>query len=139
MARLRRAIRPGDAATLRTLQVICLPTDDPLETTEGQWWLAFEGKEPVAFCGLTRSAQWLNVGYLCRAGVLHSQRGKHLQRRLIRVRLAQAKRLGYQWCITDTCNNPASANSLIACGFKMYLPRAPWGLRKSIYWRKALK
>jgi len=46
-----------------------------------------------------------------------------------------AKKLGWSWVITDTTNNPASANSLISCGFKIYRPGNPWSFRNAIYWK----
>lgn len=61
--------------------------------------------------------------------------GHGLQLRLIKARLSQAKRLGWNWCITDTTNNPASSNSLINAGFKIYTPANKWSFRNAIYWK----
>lgn len=61
--------------------------------------------------------------------------GNGLQLRLIKARLTQAKRLGWNWCITDTTNNPASSNSLINAGFKIYTPANKWSFRNAIYWK----
>ena len=46
-----------------------------------------------------------------------------------------AKKLGWNWCITDTTANPASSNSLISCGFKMYTPANPWSFKNACYWK----
>ncbi len=35
--------------------------------------------------------------------------------------------------------NPASANSLIAVGFKMFEPSKPWGLKTALYWKCRIK
>lgn len=127
------------AEVLRELQRAALPEDKPVPTrSTGWWWLAFDGDTPVAFAGLAPSSQWQDTGYLCRAGVLESHRGKGLQKRLIQVRAAHARRLGWQWLVTDTRRNPASANSLIACGFRMYEPSNPWSFRDAVYWRLRL-
>jgi GNAT superfamily N-acetyltransferase len=79
------------------------------------------------------------TGYLCRAGVLESHRGRGLQKRLIRVRERKARKLGWTHVVTDTYENPASANSLIKCGFRSYLPRNPWGAKGVAYWIKRLR
>jgi GNAT superfamily N-acetyltransferase len=126
------------AALLRWLQLETLPGDDPLPTNIGWWWILYHLHQPVGFCGLRRSAQWFDTGYLCRAGVLKQFRGKGLQKRLIRVRARHAKRLKMNWLITDTYNNPQSANSIIGCGFKMFTPSNPWGAEETCYWRKKL-
>lgn len=126
------------SALLRRLQLEILPTDVPASTDKGWWWVALQGGLPVGFAGLTRSQRWSDTGYLCRAGVVYTARGKGLQKRLIRVREAKARQLGWNWLITDTTDNPASANSLIACGFKMFIPSKPWGNPTACYWRKDL-
>ena len=113
--------------------------DTPYDTQRGHWWIAYteEGK-PIGFAGIVRSISWYNCGYLCRAGVVYGYTGKGLQKRLINVRLRQAKKLNWEWAITDTTNNPASSNSLINQGFKLYEPTKPWAFKHSLYWRKRL-
>ena len=127
---------PAIQSLLLHLQKQILPSDQPYEPTRGHWWIAYaECGKPVAFAGLVRSTRWTDTGYLCRAGVLDGFTGNGLQLRLIKARLAQAKRLGWNWCITDTTNNPASANSLINAGFKIYTPANKWSFRNAIYWK----
>ena len=124
---------------LSVLQKKCLPSDTPYDTNYGYWWIVYDAFNlPCAFGGLARSVRWTNVGYLCRAGVLFSHRGHGVQKRLIRARIRQARALGWEWVITDTYQNPASANSLIATGFKMYEPSQPWGAKETLYWRLKL-
>jgi GNAT superfamily N-acetyltransferase len=125
---------------LSVLQEKCLPYDTPFNVTQGYWWIVYDSFDnPCAFGGLVRSVRWSNVGYLCRAGVLPSHRGQGVQKRLIRARIRQAKALGWDWLITDTHENPASSNSLIATGFKLYEPLQPWGAKSTLYWRIKLK
>ena len=126
------------AALLRWLQLEILPGDVPLATDVGYWWIAYLDDQPIAFCAMRRSAQWCDTAYLCRAGVMKRARGKGLQKRLIRVRERHAKRIKMNWLISDTYQNPESANSLIACGFKMFTPSKPWGAEETCYWRKRL-
>jgi len=145
MANMRYRIHRADLGCLDTqlalarLQKQCLPHDDPSITTSGYWWLVHsEDNVPVAFAGLVPSLRWLDCGYLCRAGVLPAHRGQGIQKKLIRVRVRQARALGWNWLVTDTHDNPASANSLIARGFKLFDPTKPWGATGTLYWRLKL-
>jgi GNAT superfamily N-acetyltransferase len=70
--------------------------------------------------------------------VLPEARGQGLQRRLIGARERHARALGMAWLVTDTYQNPASSNSLIAAGYRLYEPAQPWGARGTLYWRKRL-
>jgi len=123
---------------LSALQNICLPFDTPYDTNYGCWWIAVENGRDIGFAGLVRTVSWTDCGYLCRAGVIPSARGRGLQKKFIRVRIRQAKALGWKWLITDTTDNPASANSLIATGFKLFQPTKPWGFKNTLYWRRKL-
>jgi GNAT superfamily N-acetyltransferase len=123
---------------LSALQKICLPHDQPIDTNFGSWWIASQDGSDIGFAGLVRSVSWIDCGYLCRAGVVPSHRGQGLQKKFIRVRIRQAKALGWKWLVSDTTENPASANSLISCGFKMFEPSKPWAFKNSLYWRKKL-
>lgn len=127
---------PSVQTTLLFLQKKILPADTPYKPDRGHWWIAYaEDGKPVAFAGLVRSIKWTDTGYLCRAGVLDNFTGHGLQKRLISVRIRKAKELGWNWLITDTTNNPASSNSLISTGFKIYTPGQPWGFKNAIYWK----
>jgi GNAT superfamily N-acetyltransferase len=123
---------------LSVLQNKCLPFDTPYDTNFGSWWIATENGVDIGFAGLVRTVSWIDCGYLCRAGVVPTARGQGLQKQFIRVRLRQAKALGWQWVVTDTTDNPASANSLIATGFKLFQPTKPWGFKNTLYWRRKL-
>jgi len=131
--------KPDIVTTLEYLQRICLPNDAVYDVSHGHWWVAYtENGKPVGFAGLVRSKSWVDCGYLCRAGVIPTYRGKGLQKRLIKVREQQAKRLNWNWLVTDTYLNPPSSNSLISCGFRLYRPTAPWSFKHALYWRKKL-
>lgn len=112
----------------------CFPGDSPYWNDSALWWVVYD-PHPVAFAGLLPMDDF---GFLCRAGVLPSHRGQGLQRELIKRRLKEARRLGLKMVITYTMFNPASANSLIACGFRMYTPEWTWGGDTAQYWRKYL-
>ena len=134
-----RCVDTRDSATrnvLLYLQKKCLPSDKPCDVLHGHWWIVYTDTDiPVAFAGMARSSQWLDAGYLCRAGVTPDYTGNGLQKRLIRVRIAKAKKLNWNWVVTDTTANPASSNSLISQGFRLYEPSVPWAYKHSLYWR----
>ena len=137
-----RAVNTRDfeiVALLVRMQLECLPGDKPLPPEDGMWWIAFaDDGTPAGFCSMRPSVRWQQTGYLSRSGVLEGHRGRGLQRRMIQTRIRKARALGWLWLLSDTSENPASANSLIACGFKLYDPREPHGLKTSLYWRKKL-
>ena len=126
----------ANRSMLLHLQKKILSEDVPYQPDRGHWWIAYaEDGKPVGFAGLVRSMRWNDTGYLCRAGVMEGFTGHGLQKRLILARIKQARKLGWNWLITDTTDNPASANSLINAGFKMYTPGAPWSFKNACYWK----
>ena len=135
--RLQENDEKGKNAIVR-LQKICLPHDDPLDPDEGWWWIGYDGEFPVAFCGMKESKRFSNGVYMSRSGVTYYYRGHGLQKKMLRIRDRFAKNNGYEWAFSDTTDNPASANSLIACGYKLYDPSIAYGLDTTIYWRKLL-
>lgn len=135
---IRRVTGPSEHLDLYTLQEACLPLDRPADVGVGAWWLAYDDDEAIAFAGMYPSVQWDDTVYLVRSGVLRGHRGQGLQKRLIAVRLRAARRDGKRWAVTETAGNPASSNSLIACGFKLFEPSKPWGLKNAVYFRKQL-
>lgn len=71
--------------------------------------------------------------------MLEAHRGRGLQLRMIRVREQHAKKLGWSYVITDTTDNPPSANTLIRAGYKLFKPRHPWGpLDETLYWKRTI-
>lgn len=125
-------------SVINILQKRCLPLDETYLFEGSFWWAVFDSEIPVGFGGYCPSDKWDNTIYLCRSGILEEYRGNGLQKKLIKRRLKHAKRKGFEWAYTDTTENPASANSLISCGFKMYIPDDPWGTKQTIYWRRRL-
>jgi GNAT superfamily N-acetyltransferase len=111
----------------------CLPDFD-----RGHWWLACHAAMPVAFAGLVPSTHALNAGYICRVGVLKKHRGRRLQLRLMRAMEARARHNGWNGVVSDTTDNPASANNFIRAGYRLYLPQTPWAYSNTLYWRKII-
>jgi GNAT superfamily N-acetyltransferase len=132
--------QPEVVQLLTLLQKACLPHDKIYPITQGYWHVVYsQDDEAVGFGGVVPSTRWSDTMYLCRAGITRTHQGQGLQKRLIRQRLKVAKKLGMNWVISDTNQNPASANSLIAIGFKMFEPTIPWGAKGTLYWRLNLK
>lgn len=130
---------PAVWARITGMDALCfLKGEAPaLADNKGAWWIAQVGGEDAAYCGIKRVPSTGN-GYLCRAGVLAPFRGMGLQKLMIRRRIAHARRQGWPAVVTDTHDNPASGNSLIACGFRLYTPEQKWAFGTSLYWRKTL-
>ena len=123
------------------LDEACFPSDHRPTLENSIWWVVWRGKEPVGYAGLRVCETPCNagLGFLSRAGVLREHRGRGLQRRLIRVREAEAKALGLKEVLTYVALwNCASLNSLISSGYKFYRPADKWGGRESVYLRKCL-
>jgi predicted acetyltransferase len=123
---------------LRDMDKECFPSvgEASPQVDSGVWWIARDGKMPVGYACLRPSKQLSNWGYLSRAGVTAAYRGQGLQKRLIRVRLAYARAMGWEGVVTDTAkDNVASSNSLIASGFRLFRPRVAWSFDSALYWR----
>jgi L-amino acid N-acyltransferase YncA len=122
---------------LTLLQKSCLPLDCVYKiTNKGYWYVVYtQDGEAAGFAGIVPSSRWSDTMYLCRAGVVLAHRGRGLQKKFIKARVRKAKALGMNWVITDTNQNPASANSLISTGFKMFDPSQPWGFKTALYWK----
>jgi GNAT superfamily N-acetyltransferase len=127
-----------DEQRLDALQAICLPHDKPYDVKKGFWWIVTENKQDIGFAGLVSLNGWPLCGYLCRAGVVPDQRGRGIQRKLIKARVRKAQQLGWNTLITNTFDNIKSANNLISAGFKMYYPERGWGTKGTLYWIKNL-
>lgn len=102
------------------------------------WWVARNAHGDVL--GYAAARMWSpKVGYLAWARVLPFARGARLQRRLIRARVAWCRAHGARKVVTYTApHNPASMCSLIACGFRPYLPDHPWVGTDWVYWQCTL-
>jgi GNAT superfamily N-acetyltransferase len=140
MFRIKRVMEMSQTTeqAIRFLQKECLPLDTVLSPKNGWWWMAYCDGRLAGFAAMLQSSKTPQAAYLARAGTLEAFRGRGLQKKLIRERLKFAKDLGMTQAITDTTDNVASANALIATGFRMFEPDDPWGLSNTLYWRKSL-
>lgn len=136
-ARLVDGSKPRINALLQYMQLETMPHDEVVDPGDGWWWLVKKDGIPAAFLGMTK-LPLENAGYVARVGVLAPFRGAGMQKHLMRVAERKARALGWQKLISTTLNNPPSANSFIACGYKTYEPQNPWGYQGTIYWFKDL-
>ena len=104
------------------------------------WWVLSVGGKIAGFAGLKAGVEGaVQYGYLAKAGLLPEFRGKGLQKLLISVRDREAKKLSLSMNITYVAYwNLASANNLIACGYRLYDPDWKYGLKRALYFRKYL-
>ena len=139
-----RPVQPKDNPIARTaiqqMHFDAFPGYPMIETNVGYWWIAYDAKsKPAAFSSLWPSVRSPVTGYLARAAVDEKHRGRGLQRRLIRVREAKARSLGWLVTVSDTNReNIHSANNMIRCGYLLHDPPVAWGHKESLYWRRIL-
>jgi GNAT superfamily N-acetyltransferase len=126
------------ADELARMDKVCLGawSKAPMDPLDGHWWFCLFGDEPVGYCGFKRSTD--RVAYLHRTGVMPNHRGNGLQVDMMRFTELGARRLGYVSMVSDTTDNPASANSFIKRNWRIYAPKHPWAWERSVYWRKTL-
>ena len=136
---LRRAIAE-DERSIAHLHKSAIGDDNVPSLAVGAWWIAETDAGAFAgFCGIHPSVQSWRAGYLIRAAVHPDHRGNGLQKRMIRARLSYARRAGWTRAVTYTlADNAPSANSLIACGFRVFVPRYEWAGSSVIYWLRTL-
>jgi RimJ/RimL family protein N-acetyltransferase len=143
---LRLVAKAGEAAPwvqdlVVALDAECFPADWRVKPLEAYWWLDEVRGVVVGYGGLKVCGTAVNrgLGFLSRCGVLPDWRGQGRQKRMIAARVAYARRLGLREVVTYVVpNNLASANSLIACGFRFYVPATRWGGCEALYFRRVL-
>ena len=128
----------GYVDAIQRMDRVCFPGSGPVSFDGAFWWFALdEDKVPVGYASLS----YFPTGnaFLSRSGVLPKARGNGLQRRLVRARERQARRDGYERVVTYTSvTNVHSSNTLIDCGYTLYIPPYEWGLKGAIYWERKI-
>lgn len=131
------------------------PDDKPVTFALGtEWFFGSENGEPFCYAAwrphyrmhTLAELHWNKPdGFLYRAGVLVSGRGRGCQKELIKLREEDMKSKGITRSITYTDPiSSASMKSLIACGYKPYTPILETNLAglgrgdKFVHWEKAL-
>ena len=106
--------------------------------SDGYWWLAYLGQEPVAFAGLVTFEPCTETAYLKRCYVLPDHCGHGLQLRLMTVREVKARELGYVRIVGECAEHSHSNLNFRRAFFERFEPEQMWGAPNSVYWRKAL-
>lgn len=141
--RVSLVLRPGQkndwaAKLIKQIDRRCFPEDPPVELEDSWWWLLFVNNRAVGFAGLKRCPhpKEQDIGFLSRAGILKTGRGKGYQKKLIAARVRYAKQLEMRAAISYTVkDNWPSLTNLIRAGFRFYGPDYPWaGKDKFYFW-----
>lgn len=134
---IRQAKTSAECAKALELNSLLFPNDHQPTEPSTVYWLAYDVDGPCAFAAACPDEMDNTTLYLSRCGVLPRARGLGLQKRLIRARLAFARRHGYLSAVTDVWMAlPRSLNSLTSCGFNVYQPAHPWAFKTSLYLHK---
>ena len=100
-----------------------------------EWWVMLHEGEIVAYCGSIYSK---GICIFNRAWVKKTHRGQGIQRRMIKTRLKAASTFCHIAITYTTLDNFPSANNLINCGFRLYLPEYSYGGSDKLYFQKLL-
>lgn len=135
-----------DLDLVQDLDRLIFPADcrlDGPDFLDAQWWLGLDEEgHAVAYAGLLVQPIEGNPaalrGFLSRAGVLREARGHGTQRRLIRARVAAARRAvcDYVWTYT-WWGNFRSQRSLVREGLLPYFAERQ-GEARFVYYKKTL-
>jgi len=102
-----------------------------------EWWIVWdENMEPVGYCGIVI---YSDFAVHKRSGVLPRVRGHGLQKKMLALREAFARKQGCNLiCTYVSVQNTHSANNLIAQGYRVYNPEWRWGGDNFLYIQKHL-
>ena len=106
----------------------------------GYWWLVRTwNRSIVGFAGMTPMTPFVDVGYLKRAYISPAHRGNGLHFKLLRLREARAREIGWHTLVSEChADNSHSASNFIKAGFTVCEPEQKWGAPGSIYFEKRL-
>jgi GNAT superfamily N-acetyltransferase len=134
MTRIRKVEQPGRVLPeITRLDRAIFPGDEPVEHIGVQWWVAWDGRNPVGYMGLKHMPG--NLIHVVRYGLLARACGQHLGRRFLQVAYRYARQRGANAVITYTlCSTVRSMNALMRAGFKTYQPKDPYIDADVVYW-----
>jgi GNAT superfamily N-acetyltransferase len=140
---ITKARTERDLYRVALLNETIFPSDAPVRIADGQstWWLVRDTDtgEHVGFCGMHKSPTSYSCGVLERAGLVEQARGKGLHRRMIDVRVQEAKKQGWSKVLTYTVDNPHSDNSLINRGFLRLHYTKEDAIEGVTYWKRKVR
>lgn len=115
-----------DLAQVKELHRRIFPDDVWVGDHHTFWLVTDSSGVPVGFASAVHRPD-LGYVFLSRAGVDRSVAGAGLQKRLIKARVAWARKQGTKRVITYTSlRNYQSMVSLIKCGFRFYEPKVQY-------------
>ena len=133
---LRRAWSSEDETADLALDRALFPNDEPVTIAHALWIAEDERGLPVGFCAAKNT---LGYAFLLRAAVTEGANGQGLQRRMIRVREAWARKQGAKRIITYVSHaNAPSLVNLIRCGYRFYTPTTLYAGKRFHYLEKDL-
>lgn len=100
-----------------------------------EWWVMLDEDIIVAYCGSIYSR---GICIFNRAWVKKEYRGQGIQRRMIKTRLKAAAYTCHIAITYTTLDNFPSANNLIDCGMRLYIPEYMYGGKDKMYFQKLL-
>ena len=100
-----------------------------------EWWIMLDQGEIIAYCGSIYSK---GICIFNRAWVKKSHRGQGIHLKMIKIRLKTASSFNHIAITYTTLDNFSSANNLISCGFRLYLPEYSYGGSDKLYFQKIL-
>ena len=101
---------------------------------EIHYWHAWNKGVIIGYCATKVFDDFI---FMARSGVLEGFRGNGLQKRMIKAR---ERFHGDGMYITYSLPaNPASTNSLISCGYKVYWPEEPYAGENMIYFMREIQ
>lgn len=101
-----------------------------------EWWVMLdEMSRIVAYCGSIYSK---GICIFNRAWVKKEYRGQGIHLKMIKIRLKSASSFNKIAITYTTLDNFPSANNLISCGFRLYLPEYSYGGSDKLYFQKLL-
>ena len=124
-----------DWFTIKALHDEIFPSDDFDENVErNAAWLIRNHTAVIGFCMARPLSSDPATLFLSRAGLISKARGKGLQKRMIRVRVAYARKNGFKKVITYVHrDNIQSAVNLEKCRFRLYAPAEDWAGKNFLY------
>lgn len=129
-----RLVRIEDVEEAKELHALAFPSDN-WAGDDHTYWVARDGKTVVGFCSAVHREEKGYV-FLSRAAVIAAARGAGLQRRMIRARVAWAKKQSADVVVTyTTMKNYDSMVNLLKCGFRFFEPDEPFVGKKVHYYR----
>lgn len=131
---------------IRYLDAEIFPSDTPAVVGTANWFLGWDNKNAVAFCGWKPYLLDTElVGFHYRAGVLSDYRGQGLQKKMVTLREDEMRRSNIKIAVTYTeVYSAASMSTLINQGYRPYAATEHTALcdlskyQRMVHWKKKL-